>query len=149
MRSEAIWGEDKMAARKKKMWFGFLEAGSKGSPVVRETALETGDPKTIYLFNFMKGRILEYRRDIVEIKLRELEPEELAMIPELRKAYKEARESFEPRPVKAKLSYSRAKARRPADDFPELDGAGGGEFEIDLRPFSDNGDEGIPADVVD
>ena len=77
-----------MAARKKKIWFGFLEAGVKGSPVVRDAELATGDPKTVYLFNFMKGKILEYRRDIVEVKLRELAAEELAMIPELRKAYK-------------------------------------------------------------
>ncbi len=138
-----------MAAKKKKMWFGFLEAGSKGSPVVRETALETGDPKTIYLFNFMKNRILEYRRDIVEIKLRELEPEELAMIPQLRKAYKEARESFEPRPARAKLPVSRPKPAPPADDFPEFDSDDGADFEVDLPLLSDSGDDGVSADIFD
>jgi hypothetical protein len=138
-----------MAAKKKKMWFGFLEAGSKGSPVVRETALETGDPKTIYLFNFMKGRILEYRRDIVEIKLRELAPEELAMIPQLRKAYKEARESFEPRPTKIKQAASRPKPAPPADDFPEFDGDDAPDFDVDLPLLSDSGDDGVAADIFD
>jgi len=138
-----------MAAKKKKMWFGFLEAGSKGSPVVRETALETGDPKTIYLFNFMKGRILEYRRDIVEIKLRELETEELAMVPEMRKAYKEARESFEPRPAKTKQAVSRARATPPVGDFPELDGDDGADFDVDLPLLVDNGEDAVSADIFD
>ncbi|HSN56161.1 MAG TPA: hypothetical protein VLT32_15930 [Candidatus Sulfomarinibacteraceae bacterium] len=48
-----------MMAKKAKLWFGFLEAGSKGSPVVREDGMETGNRDTIYLYNFLKGKILE------------------------------------------------------------------------------------------
>jgi len=142
-------GRTIMAAKVKKMWFGFLDAGSKGSPVVRETALETGDPKTIYLFNFMKGKILEYRRDIVEIKLRELDAEELAMVPQLRKAYKEARESFEPRAARIKQAVSRPKPAPRADDFPDFDGDDGPDFEVDLPLLSDNGDDAVSADLFD
>lgn len=139
-----------MAPKKKKMWFGFLEAGTKGSPVVRDATLETGDPKTVYLFNFMKGRILEYRRDIVEVKLRELATEELAMIPELRKAYKIVRESFQPRPAKPKQAVYRAKPAPKEDDFPEFDaGDDDDAFELDLPPVSDAGEDALSADAFD
>ena len=48
-------------------WFGFLDAGKSSSPVVQDSSLNTGNPATIYLFNLMRGRILEYRKDIVEL----------------------------------------------------------------------------------
>ena len=136
-----------MAARKKKIWFGFLEAGMKGSPVVRDAELSTGDPKTLYLFNFMKGKILEYRRDIVEAKLRELAAEELAMIPELRKAYKQVRGGFEPRLTKTNRPVFRAKPAPIEDEIPAFDDADG--FEVDLPLPLDGGDDGASADQLD
>ncbi len=57
---------------KQNVWMGFLEAGPKSSPVVRDDKFDTGNPKTIYLFNFNKGEILEYNRALVEPKLRDL-----------------------------------------------------------------------------
>jgi len=51
----------------------------------------------VYLFNFNKGRILEYRRDIVESKLRDLNGEEAAMVTSLRTAFDRARNGFQPR----------------------------------------------------
>ena len=56
-----------MKKRKTPLWLGYLEAGKSASPVVRDSSLDTGNPATIYLFNLMRGRILEYRKDIVEI----------------------------------------------------------------------------------
>jgi hypothetical protein len=139
-----------MAAKQKKMWFGFLEAGTKGSPVVRDATLETGDPKTVYLFNYMKGKILEYRRDIVEIKLREFESEELTMIPQLRKAFKEVRESFEPRPAKPKQTVYRAKpAPAEDDDFPEFDAGDDDDFDDVPPPLLDADDEPATAFLAD
>ena len=73
-----------MAAKQSSLWFGFLEAGTKGSLVVRDHSIDTGSPTTIYLFNFEKGRILEYRRDIAEPKLRELTDDEHERLKELR-----------------------------------------------------------------
>ena len=56
--------------RKKNLWYGYLEAGANSSPVIRDDGLNTGNPKTVYLFNLARGCILEYSREIVEPKLR-------------------------------------------------------------------------------
>jgi len=137
-----------MAKKKTKLWFGFLEAGAKGSPVVRDDALATGNPATVYLFNFMKGRILEYRRDIVEVKLRELGTEELAMVPDMRAAYLEASQSFEPRPVPARPTV-RAKPKPPPDEAPELDDDVDFGFDADLPLLADEPEEGESVDQLD
>ena len=55
-----------MAASSETLWFGYLEAGKKSTFVVRDVTLGTAMPETLYLFNFDRGKILEYRRDIVE-----------------------------------------------------------------------------------
>lgn len=136
-----------MAARKKKIWFGFLDAGAKGSPVVRDAGLETGNPKTMYLFNYMKGRILEYRRDIVESKLRELATEELAMVPELRKSYKQVREGFEPRLTKTHRPVFRSKPAPLEDEIPDFDVDAGFAMDLPLPLIGD--DDGAPADQMD
>lgn len=109
-----------MMAKKAKLWFGFLEAGSKGSPVVREDGMETGNRDTIYLYNFLKGKILEYRRDIVEPKLRELTMEEQPMVSELRSAFKTVREGFEPRPARLRQPAPKAAARRREPDLADF-----------------------------
>lgn len=137
-----------MAKKKSKLWFGFLEAGAKGSPVVRDEALTTGNPATVYLFNFMKGKILEYRRDIVEIKLRELGTEELAMVPEMRAAYLDASQSFQPRTVPARPAV-RAKPKPPPDEAPELDDDVDFSFDTDLPLLVDEPDEGESVDQLD
>lgn len=79
------------------LWFGYLEAGEKSSPVVMDPALNTGNPKTLYLFNYKRGQILEYARNIVESKLRELTEEEAGMIETLEAAFQRARKGFKPR----------------------------------------------------
>jgi len=138
-----------MAGKQKKLWFGFLEAATKGSPVVRDATLETGDPKTLYLFNYMKGKILEYRRDIVSNKLREFAAEELAMVPQLRKAYKEVREHFEPRPAKPKLVTYRAKPVPAEDDFPEFEAGDDAGFDHTKPPMLDADDDSAAAFLFD
>ena len=77
------------------IWYGFLQAGEKSSPVVRDPALETKSPKTVYLFNYMRGEFLEYSREIVEPKLRELNSDDV-FVAELKRAFKAARKSFSP-----------------------------------------------------
>ena len=79
---------------KKGRWYGYLEAGNSSSPVIRDQNLETGSAKTLYLFNLARGKILEYQREIVESKLRDLKPAEAAAIADLDAAYPEARRNF-------------------------------------------------------
>ena len=78
-------------------WYGYLNAGTRSSPVLRDARLDTGNSKTLYLFNLVRGEILEYAREIVEKKLRELKPAESGFIAELDAGYKKARRSFKGR----------------------------------------------------
>lgn len=119
-----------MVARRSTLWCGFLEAGDKGSPVVRDASLDTGNPNTVYLFNFIKGRILEYRRDIVEPKLRELRTDELTMVHSLRSAFETARAGFEPRSGFRRTSPPRR--RRPKTAIETEIAVDGPNEELDL-----------------
>jgi hypothetical protein len=108
-----------MSKRKQPLWLGFLDAGERSSPVVRDPTLDTGNPATIYLFNLMRGRILEYRRDIVELKLREFLPQESSMVKALQDAFQVAREDFTPRGGRRSTSSSPTRRRiRPRE--PEI-----------------------------
>jgi hypothetical protein len=110
-----------MKKRMKTLWLGFLDAGERSSPVVRDPTLDTGNPATIYLFNLMRGRILEYRKDIVELKLREFLPQESSMVKALRDAFQLARKDFTPRGGQRCMSSSpRRPTQRQAPEFPEI-----------------------------
>lgn len=78
---------------KNDIWYGYLQAGEKSSPVVRDISLETNSKRTIYLYNHNKGVILEYALEIVESKLRELNSEDTPL-DEIRRAFKAARKAF-------------------------------------------------------
>jgi hypothetical protein len=112
-----------MAAKKKHLWFGFLEAGEKGSPVIRDLSLDTGQSWTMYLFNLRKGRIIEYRRDIAEPKLRELTQEELDGVADMEAAYNLVRPDFIPRAEKRFVPPPRKRARKvdPDPAYSDLD----------------------------
>jgi hypothetical protein len=81
----------------KNLWHGYLQAGANSSPVLRDDSLDTGNSKTLYLFNLERGRILEYSREIVENKLRELKGKESRFVAKLDAGYAEARRSFKDR----------------------------------------------------
>ena len=83
--------------RKTSLWYGYLNAGKRSSPVLRDERLDTGNPKTLYLYNLARGQILEYSREIVDNKLRELKASESGCIAELDAGYKKARRSFKGR----------------------------------------------------
>lgn len=83
--------------RKTSHWYGYLNAGKRSSPVLRDERLDTGNPKTLYLYNLARGQILEYAREIVDNKLRELKAAESGYIAELDAGYKKARRSFKAR----------------------------------------------------
>lgn len=59
--------------------------------MLRDRRMETGNKKTIYIFNLKRGEIIEYALEIVEQKLRELKADESGYINELEAGYKKAR----------------------------------------------------------
>jgi hypothetical protein len=132
-----------MAAKRNSLWFGYLEAGAKGSPVVRDSSMDTGTPRTVYLFNFAKGRIVEYRRDIAEPKLRELTESERENLKELRDAFKKARNSFTPRVAVKPVRRQPKPEPEPEPDFPDF------EADDDLPPQDDDQDDKEDALDVD
>jgi hypothetical protein len=108
-----------MPKRNAPLWVGFLDAGKRSSPVVRDPNLDTGNRQTIYLYNHSRGRILEYRKDIVEIKLRELTPDEQTMARELRDSFLKAQTDFTPR-GSGRIESSRVR-RPPKQPQPEIE----------------------------
>jgi hypothetical protein len=134
-----------MTAKQGSLWFGFLEAGKKGSPVVKDETLDTNSNSTIYLFNLNKGRILEYRREIAEPKLRELTDDEGEIKKTLREAFEKARQSFTPRAARRPPSPPR-QPRKPPEPEEEPD------FDIDddaLPLLDDDADEPVATDDAD
>jgi hypothetical protein len=99
---------------KKNRWYGYLEAGASSSAVLRDDGLDTGNARTLYLFNLARERILEYSREIVEPKLRELKSKESDLIAELDAAYTKARRSFKDRSTAILQIPERGAARRTA-----------------------------------
>ncbi|MBI5463114.1 MAG: hypothetical protein HY941_13090 [Gammaproteobacteria bacterium] len=108
------------------LWYGYLEAGDKSSPVVRDERLDTGNGKTLFLFNLARRQILEYTREIVEPKLRELKSGE-AKLDELNSAYGEARRNFKhPSTRPLNIPERGAPAANPSEDegFGDFGGSG-------------------------
>ena len=85
------------AKKNSPVWYGFLQAGDRSSPVIRDDRLDTGNRKTMYLFNLNRNLILEYSREVVEPKLRDLKPDESVTVSELDAAYKKVRRNFKDR----------------------------------------------------
>ncbi|WP_260292182.1 hypothetical protein [Sedimenticola hydrogenitrophicus] len=82
---------------KKNYWHGFLEAGTKSSPVLRDLNLETGNANTVYLYSLNRNKILEFQVGIVEPKLRELTKDESYLTSLLNTGYTKAKKEFSPR----------------------------------------------------
>jgi hypothetical protein len=99
---------------KASLWYGYLNAGGRSSPVLRDDHLDTGNSKTLYLYNLVRGEILEYAREVVEKKLRELKPAESGFIAELDAGYRKARRNF-----KDRAAAIRNISRRPVSVFKE------------------------------
>ena len=75
---------------KNKLWYGFLEAGSKSSPVAIDRNMETGDGNTVFIYNHNKKEMLKYVRELVEPKLRELTAKEKELESALKKGFTES-----------------------------------------------------------
>lgn len=109
------------------LWYGYLEAGDKSTPVIRDERLDTGNSKTLFLFNLARGQILEYTREIVEPKLRELKPSEAKHIDALNAGYGDARRALKHHNVRPLNIPERGAAAKPAKD-KDKDDDGFGEF---------------------
>jgi hypothetical protein len=79
------------------IWYGYLEAGEKSSPVLIDPKLETGNSKTVFMYNLNSQRIIEYKREIAEPKLRTLNEQEASLAKALKQGYDTARKQFTPR----------------------------------------------------
>lgn len=80
--------------RKNGFWYGYLEAGDKGSAVLLDPEIDSGSKKTMMLYNLNRNQIIEYTRDIVAPKLRELKTSEATLISALESAYAAARKNY-------------------------------------------------------
>ena len=105
------------------LWYGYLEAGDRSSAVAIDKKLATSDPTTVYMFNLKRGEIIEYKRAIVEPKLRELGGNEQETLGELKSGYRKARSDFQPRGERTSNIPERGRAAtaKPVQPVPELE----------------------------
>jgi len=103
-------------------WYGYLNAGGKSSAVLSDPELDTGNRKTIYLFNLERNAIIEYNREIVEPKLSDLNGEAEDMTATLEAAYVEARKAWgHGRPPAPAATETTVKVATPAVEEEDLD----------------------------
>ncbi|ALP52193.1 hypothetical protein Tel_02980 [Candidatus Tenderia electrophaga] len=127
---------------KESLWFGYLEIGDKSSPVAQDPKLSTGKTDTLYLFNLQRNAIIEYKRDIVEPKLRPLNGNEADITKELKKAFKKIVKEFTPRGkpsavLEAPPAVTTAPKKKPKEEALEEIGIG----DVDDDFFDDGDDE--------
>ena len=120
--------------KKRKLWYGFLEAGVKSSPVVIDRNMITGEKNTIFVYNHNKQEINKYVRDLVEPKLRELSAKEKELQTSLDKGFKASLKTIKYKvpktydnPVKGKAN---AKAVTTVEE-PELEYSESGDDDWD------------------
>lgn len=139
--------------KNKHLWVGYLTlADKKKTLVASDERVETGKPKTLYLYNQERDQIIEYGRDIIQAKLKDA-PEADYDAAKITAAYKKALKSKLPnlyRVVFTPNSGTRApvKEEKPAaiidddDDDIELDDSF--DFEDD-----DSNDDEVDDDFED
>jgi hypothetical protein len=140
---ERVFSMSGTTAKKSTAWFGFLDAGEKSSAVALDPGLDTGNASTMYLFNLRRNSFLEYRRDLVEPKLRALDGEDEQILNELQAAYMSARAGFAPRGGRSAIAVERPRTRKTTSQSPpEDDGVDTDEDDIpgDGEIADDEGD---------
>jgi hypothetical protein len=121
------------------IWYGFLEAGEKSTPVVRDLSLETENAKTVFLYNFARGIFLEYSLEIVEPKLRALKPEDISA-EELENAFKAARKQFNTGRLASKLKSAAVPTAAASSTAVEANDEED-DVEMDMEDWDDFPDE--------
>jgi len=79
---------------KSQIWYGFLEAGKRSTAVVVDPKINANMDGKLYIFNQQRNQILEYKKDIVESKLRDLTEEESQLLPTLKSSFELALKNF-------------------------------------------------------
>lgn len=104
--------------------FKYLDAGAKSSPVIIDLGLSTGNERTIYIYHLKRNQIIEYQREIVSSKLRNLQGDESGEEAALLSGYQKVRTGFTPRgaaPLGTGKETSPKAATTPIDDAEEYD----------------------------
>ena len=126
---------------KSSFWYGYLDAGDKSSAVLRDPKLDTGNKRTVFLFNLARNRILEYNREIVEPKLRQLDGGEKELVAALDGAYPAALRDFGAQHQLSSVPDSGPPPRRAAEKSNEdYDDADESDEDLDTESL-DEGDE--------
>lgn len=100
----------------KDIWYGILDAGEKTSPVVHDVTLDASQGK-VWLYNHLRNQFIEYAKDIVKLRLRELTAEDIPEN-ELDKAFKTARQAFlSSRKLSSTWTDRKPAARRVVDEM--------------------------------
>lgn len=123
------------------LWYGYLDAGERSSAVAMDNRLNTGDPTTVYIFNLQRSEIIEYKRAIVEPKLRELKGKEQELEAELKSAFRKARNGFTPRGAKVANVPEKGRPAAPAKAAAATVDFGGGEDYDEDAFIDDAGDD--------
>jgi len=117
--------------KKRKFWYGFLEAGSKSSPVVIDRNMETGDKNTVFIYNHNKGEILKYVRELAEPKLRELTAQEKELEAPLKKGFKNSLNTIKYKVPKALVIPEKGTPSPKEDAVPEV-------IELEIKGLDDD-----------
>lgn len=129
---------------KSKLWYGFLEAGSKSGPVAIDHNMATGDGNTMFIYNHNKKEILKYVRELVEPKLRELTAQEKELVGSMRKGFRESLKMSGFKIPKALNIPEKAPPNPKADPTPEV-----AELEFSVLVDDDDDDGGDWKDTDD
>ena len=126
---------------KQKLWFGFLEAGSKSSPVVIDRSMGGADGNTLFAYNHNKKEIKRYVRDLIEPKLRELTAEEKKLEASLKKGFSASLKNGNFKaPKSLNIPEKESSAPKPDKILPEV------ALEVDGLADDDVDDDWIDSD---
>ena len=112
---------------KQKLWYGFLEAGKKSSPVIIDHSMDTGEKNSVFIYNHNRQEILKYVRELAEPKLRELTAKEKELEASLKKGFTESLKTFKKPESKILDSPAKSKPSSKVDtpkEEPEVEISG-------------------------
>ncbi len=104
---------------KQNLWYGFLEAEERSSPVIIDNSMDTGEKRTVFIYNHSKKEILKYVREVVEPKLRELTDKEKELEASMKKGFTESLKTFNNKVPNLLAVPAKGKPSAKAESTPE------------------------------